>query len=80
MVNVARQVGTPDPQKRTSPICELGEEDNTAGPAGTEPGETTCFFNGEAFPQGTEVESGGSVLRCERGSWIAAPPPSEQQS
>lgn len=80
MTDVLRQVGNPDPRQRTSPICELGEEDQTAGAAGTEPGATTCFFNGEAFPQGSEVQSGDSVLRCERGSWIAAPPPSEQEA
>jgi hypothetical protein len=79
MVNIARQVGTPDAALRNSPICELGDDDPTAGEAGLKPGETTCFFNGEAFPQGTEVESGSSVLRCERGRWIAAPPPFEQQ-
>lgn len=79
MVNIARQVGLPDAALRNSPICELGEETDSAGAAGLEPGETTCFFNGEPFPQGTEVESGGSVLRCERGRWISAPPPSEQQ-
>jgi len=79
MVNIAKQVGTPNPSQRTSPICELGEDDEAGGPDRTEPGATTCFFNGEAFPQGSEVQSGEMVLRCERGSWIAAPPPEKQQ-
>lgn len=79
MVNVARQVGVPDAALRNSPICELGEEDDVAGQEGLEPGGTSCFFNGEPFPQGTEVESGDSVLRCESGRWIAAPPPYQQQ-
>jgi hypothetical protein len=78
MGSIAQQVGSPDPRKRTSPICEL-EEGGEPDLAGLEPGESTCFFNGESFPQGTEVESGGNVLRCERGSWISAPRPERQQ-
>ncbi|RFA26799.1 hypothetical protein CAI21_16075 [Alkalilimnicola ehrlichii] len=72
-----RQLGTPDPQSRNSPICELGEEEVRA--AAIEPGETSCFFNGEAFPQGSEVQSGAKVLRCDRGTWVETPPPEQQQ-
>ena len=34
------------------------------------PEERVCYFNGESYPQGTYIKSGGSILQCDRGTWI----------
>lgn len=78
MVGEVRQVGTPDPQRRTSPIWGL-EEDSAAGSAELGSGDT-CFFNSEAFPAGAQVQSGDALLRCERGSWVVTESPAGQPS
>lgn len=61
------QVGTPDPDRETSPI--VGEGDDTE----VEPGSLggACLFNGAHFAVGALVLSGNEVLRCEApGVWV----------
>lgn len=67
-----RELGTPDPNLRTSPILQPVEleppptvDDNTTLPV--------CFFNGEEFDHGSYIRSGDTVLRCEGGVWAALP-------
>ena len=66
----APQVGAADPERGNSPIqtdpeqsFELLREqvgDETAG----------CYFNDVRYPEGADVMSGTTRLRCERGIWI----------
>lgn len=63
------QVGAPDPERRNSPIyCDPEQSfellrlqvDESAG----------CYFNDVAYPEGAEVASGSTFLRCDRGVWV----------
>ncbi len=66
------QVGTADPERRSSPIqidpeqsFELLREqvgDEAAG----------CYFNDVAYAEGALIMSGNTRLRCERGIWVEA--------
>lgn len=60
------QVGSPDPNRDTSPIvCEDEVEVEPSVVAGT------CTFNGVAYAIGAYVQSGSEVLRCEApGVWV----------
>jgi hypothetical protein len=73
MTDVPRQVGTPDPRRRTSPIWGLDE----GAAAASESGES-CFFNNEAFSLG--AQSDDALLRCEHGSWVVIESPAGQPS
>jgi hypothetical protein len=65
------QVGAPDPELKTSPIIDESEYDETAASPDLELETTACHFNGESFPIGTYVQSGGEVLQCTgRGVWV----------
>ncbi len=65
--HLPRQVGAPDPEKKTSPILD-GSEQPTNDLA-LETG--VCYFNGVAYPIGNFVLSGDELLRCEeRGLWV----------
>ena len=64
------QVGAPDPELVNSPIVDDSEHDEHAGPRDTELELGCCYFNGETYPIGTYVDSGGEVLQCiGRGVW-----------
>jgi hypothetical protein len=62
-------VGSPDPELKTSPIVEETDEefdylvqelaDNSV-----------CLFNGVSYRDGAFVCSGSELLRCERGAWV----------
>lgn len=66
-----QQVGAPDPELKTSPIIDESEYDETAASRDLELESAACYFNGEPFPVGTYVRSGGEVLQCTgRGVWI----------
>lgn len=61
------QVGSPTPDRETSPIVgedeEMEAEPNVSGAA--------CTFNGVAYSFGTYVLSGVELLRCEPpGVWV----------
>jgi len=62
------QVGTPDPDKSTSPI--VGEDDVEVEPNVPAGG---CTFNGADYQLGDLVQSGSELLRCEApGVWVRA--------
>ncbi len=66
----APQVGAADPERRNSPLqtdpaqsFELLREqvgDESAG----------CYFNDVYYGEGSDVLSGSTYLRCQRGIWI----------
>ena len=62
-------VGTPEPERRTSPIVdEVLEVD-------VEPEAHVCYFNDVAFAPGEYVYSGNELLQCEeRGVWVRKGP------
>ena len=63
------QVGDQDPEQRNSPIAiETDEESQLLREE--LPGDAVCYFNGEAFSNGTTVQSGSLMLRCDRGIWV----------
>lgn len=63
------QVGSPDPELRTSPILEEFDDDYLVLKQQV-PGEPVCYFNDKKYPHGTYVCSGDSLLRCDYGIWI----------
>lgn len=66
-------VGAQDPELPNSPIAqEALEQDPTLRQEAPEEGY--CLFNGEKFADGTVVQSGTAMLRCERGMWVPAGP------
>jgi hypothetical protein len=69
MSNSIKQVGAPDPELKNSPIIEeLDEELETLEMERVE--MPACYFNGEAYRDGTYIYSGDKLLRCERGNWV----------
>jgi hypothetical protein len=64
-----RQVGAPDPEKKTSPILDEDEIEEFSHELELETG--ACYFNGVAYPIGQFVLSGDELLHCEeRGLWV----------
>ena len=62
------QVGSPDPERKNSPI--LDEEDEELEPE-LELETGVCYFNDVAYPLGSYVLSGSELLHCEeRGVWV----------
>jgi hypothetical protein len=60
-------VGSPDPERNTSPIFD--EYDEISPDLELEEG--VCYFNDVAYPIGQYVRSGSELLRCEgRGVWM----------
>lgn len=65
----APQVGTPDPESKTSPIYDRADEELPSQDLELEEG--VCFFNGVRYPIGQYVYSGSDLLHCEeRGIWV----------
>lgn len=65
-----QQVGSPDPELKTSPILEEeGLDDNVILPDADE--LPYCLFNSVSFDDGSYVCSGsGALLHCEQGVWV----------
>lgn len=65
------QVGAPDPELKNSPIIDEFEPDEEqAGSRDLELEAAACYFNGEAYPIGSYVQSGSELLQCNgRGIW-----------
>jgi len=62
------QVGSPDPERKNSPIVD--EEDEEVDPE-LELETGVCYFNDVAYPLGSYVLSGSELLHCEeRGVWV----------
>jgi len=64
-----RHVGDQDPERRNSPIAMESDEE-TALLRQEIPEQAFCYFNGEAFDQGSVVRSGSLLLRCDAGIWV----------
>lgn len=64
-----RDIGTPDPSLKTSPIAEEADEEFEVLLQEV-PGEPACYFNDRAYKHGTFVKSGDTKLRCHRGIWV----------
>jgi hypothetical protein len=65
----APQVGTPDPELKTSPIFERDDDEMLSLDLELEEG--VCYFNDVSYPLGQFVRSGNELLKCaERGVWI----------
>lgn len=63
----APQVGAPDPELKTSPIFDEGDEFSLDMELET----GICYFNNVAYPIGQYVLSGSDLLHGEeRGVWI----------
>ena len=63
------EVGAPDPEKKTSPILDEDEIEESSLDLELESG--ACYYNGVAYPVGQWVRSGSEVLHCEeRGLWV----------
>lgn len=65
----APNVGAPDPELENSPIAAETDEDYDVLKQEV-PGEATCIFNGQGYPNGTHVCSGSTLLRCDFGIWL----------
>jgi hypothetical protein len=63
------EVGAPDPEKKTSPILDEDEIEESSLDLELESG--ACYYNGIAYPIGQWVRSGSELLHCEeRGLWV----------
>ena len=63
----APQVGSPDPELKTSPIFD--EYADVSLDLDIETG--ACYFNNVAYPRGQYLLSGSELLHCEeRGIWV----------
>jgi hypothetical protein len=67
----APQVGAPDPELRTSPILDRGEEEGSELSLDSELESGACYFNDRRYAIGDYVHSGHELLHCEEhGVWI----------
>ena len=66
-----QQVGAADPERKTSPVAWEADED-TESLRESAPDEAVCFFNDQAYDDGTVVRSGNVLLRCDHGVWLPA--------
>jgi hypothetical protein len=69
MTTTTEQLGAQDPERRNSPVAWEGDED-TETLRESVPDEAICFFNDLAYRDGAVVQSGSTVLRCDRGVWL----------
>lgn len=64
------EVGVPDPNRDTSPICDEFDAFDDSGVDDDAHGGV-CYFNDRAFALGEYVQSGSELLHCEgRGVWV----------
>lgn len=64
------QVGSPDPELKTSPIVEDTDEDFEVTAQEVED-LPVCYFNNTSYPSGMYVCSGsGELLHCQKGLWV----------
>lgn len=64
-----KDVGSPDPLLKTSPIAEETDEEFEVLQQ-EEPGAPACYFNDRAYSHGAFVQSGITKLRCHYGIWL----------
>ena len=64
------QVGSPDPELKTSPILEERDEEYEVLAQEVED-LPTCYFNNVVYSDGSYVCSGsGALLHCDKGIWV----------
>lgn len=71
MTSRTEQLGAQDPERKNSPVAWEADED-TETLRESVPDEAVCFFNDLAYSDGTVVQSGSTLLRCDRGVWLPA--------
>lgn len=64
-------VGSQDPERRNSLIAAETDEDTEVLRQEIPP-EPICYFNDEAYADGTVVKSGTGLFRCDKGLWVSA--------
>jgi hypothetical protein len=69
------QVGTPDPERRNSPVLTDPEQSFELLREQVGDEAEGCYFNDVLYGEGATVRSGNTPLRCERGIWVEAEPP-----
>jgi hypothetical protein len=69
MTTHTQQLGAPDLERKNSPVAWEADEDAEALRESV-PDEAACFFNDLAYDDGTVIESGSVLLRCDRGVWV----------
>ena len=72
-VTTIRTLGPQDPELRNSPVIGEMVEDREF-PRQNVPNPARCYFNGQAFDDGTFVRSGSTTLRCSSGVWVESGP------
>lgn len=63
------QVGAADPELKNSPVEQEGDEEREYIKQQV-PGEAVCYFNNQAYNNGSYVCSSNILLRCDYGVWI----------
>ncbi len=66
------QVGTPDPERRNSPVFTDPEQSFELLREQVGDEAQGCYFNDVLYGEGATVLSGNTPLRCERGIWVEA--------
>jgi len=69
-----RNVGAPDPERRTSPIVAELEEEPELIPQ-VSPAEAVCYFNDTAYANDSFIRSGSMILKCRNGVWVETAEP-----
>lgn len=64
------QVGAPDPERRNSPVLTDPEQSFELLREQIDETTPSCYFNDVNYPDGAEVASGSTILRCDRGIWV----------
>ncbi len=64
------QVGTVDPERRNSPWQSDPQESFELLREQVGDESDCCYFNDVRYPDGAQVLSGSTALKCERGIWI----------
>lgn len=60
-------VGEMDQNKKNSPISRPSSDEATVL---LEKAEKTCFWNGQEFTDGQQVDCQGEVFECTYGQWV----------
>lgn len=65
------KVGDQDPERQNSPVFDESD-DLEFYPIEDEGGVSSCFFNDTSYADGSFVQSGTTLLRCDHGVWMVA--------
>ena len=63
----AKVVEPADPSKKTSEILGPSSDEATVQ---MDQLDLSCYWNDEEFPQGSQVDTGGTCYECSFGRWI----------